>query len=73
MPTTEAIEIARAWDKLSALKQQLYRDAIFRDAASETVLPWLKKGRPSNASYETFEQRVQQDYDLHIKQLKLDL
>lgn len=69
----DAIQIAHAWAMLSPLKQQLYRDAIFRDAAAEHIFPWLKVGRPKSASYEAFEQGVIHDYEKHIKQLKLDI
>jgi transcriptional regulator with XRE-family HTH domain len=69
----DAIQVAHAWAMLSPLKQQLYRDAIFRDAAAEHIFPWLKVGRPKSASYEAFEQGVIHDYEKHIKQLKLDI
>lgn len=71
--TDDALEIARAWTKLSTTKQQLYRDLIFRDAATEHVLPWLKFGRPAKDSYAKFEDAVVRDYNMHVKQLKLDL
>lgn len=68
-----ALEIAKAWTKLSPLKQDLYRETIFRDAATETLLPWLKFGRPDKVSYDLFEKDVEQNYRQHIDQLKLDL
>lgn len=68
-----ALDVAKAWAKLSPAKQQLYRDAIFRDAATENLLPWLKLGRPTKENYEKFEAAVVHDYNQHIKQLKLDI
>jgi len=68
-----SLDVARAWSKLSPLLQKLYRDSIFRDAAVETVLPWLKMLKPSSASYDVFEKSVERDYQVQLKQLKLDL
>lgn len=68
-----AADVAKAWMRLSTAKQQFYREAIFRDAASETVLPWLTMARPHSMGYEEFEARIQQDYTQQLQQLKLDL
>lgn len=68
-----ALDVARAWSKLSPFLQKLYRDSIFRDAAMEAVLPWLKLARPTGASYDAFEKSVERDYQQQLKQLKLDL
>lgn len=69
----EAHNVALAWLKLSPSKQQLYRDAIFRDAAVETIMPWIRQGRPGQESYERFEQSVERDYHQHLRQLKLKI
>lgn len=69
----DAVDIAHAWSKLSDLKKQLYRDAIFRDAAVESVTPWVHFGRPNKSSYNDFERSVERAYHEHIKQLKLDI
>ena len=69
-----AMEVARAWSKLSPSLQRLYRDSIFRDAATEKVMPWLKTLiRPAGSSYDSFEKSVERDYEQHLKQMKLDL
>lgn len=69
----EAHDIAHAWSKLSDLKKQLYREAIFRDAAVENITPWLRFGRPSRSSYDDMERSIERAYHEHIKQLKLDI
>jgi transcriptional regulator with XRE-family HTH domain len=71
--TAEARDVARAWSKLSPLKQQLYRDAIFRDAATESLLPWFRNGRPNKLTYDRFEESVERDYQQHLRQLKLKI
>lgn len=71
--TEAALDVARAWSKLSPFLQKLYRDSIFRDAAMESVMPWLKVARPTTASYDAFEKSVERDYQQQLKQLKLDL
>lgn len=68
-----ALDVARAWSKLSPFFQKLYRDCIFRDAAVESVMPWLKVARPTSASYDIFEKSVERDYQQQLKQLKLDI
>lgn len=69
----EAHDIGRAWSKLSEFKKQLYRDAIFRDAAVERITPWLRFGRPNKHTYDDMERSIEQAYHEHIKQLKLDI
>ena len=69
----DAREVALAWSKLSPSKRQLYRDAIFRDAAAETILPWLRMGRPERENYDAFEKRVERSYHQHLRQLKLEI
>lgn len=69
----EAVDVAKAWSRLSKEKQLMYRIAIFRDAAAEKVCPWLIVGRPDKESYDQFEARVQAGYDHHLKQLELPL
>lgn len=69
-----ALDVARAWSKLSPSMQRLYREAIFRDAATENVLPFLKTlVRPTGSSYDAFEKSVERDYHEHMRQLKLEI
>lgn len=71
----EALQIGRAWMRLSPHMRQLYRETLFRDAAVEHVLPWLKPTltKPVSANYDTFEHSIERDYQEHIRQLKLDI
>lgn len=71
--TDEALDVAKAWSKLPAFKKDLYRDAIFRDAAIEHIFPWLRFGRPTQSSYDQLEKTIERSYQAHIKQLKLDI
>lgn len=74
MPTEAAIQIARAWEKLSPAHKVIYRNAIFKDAAIETLMPWLQvNGRPAAESYDAFERAVERDYRENVKQMDLDL
>ncbi len=69
-----AMDVARAWSKLSPSMQRLYREAMFRDAATENALPFLKTlVRPASTTYDAFEKAVERDYQQHVRQLKLEL
>lgn len=72
-PEDDAAEVALAFSRLSPLKKQMYRDAIFRDAATESLMPWLQARKPNKQSYEDFEARVVQEYNQHLAQLKLPI
>lgn len=68
-----ALDVALAWSRLPLLMQNLYRDAIFRDAAVEKLLGGFKVGRPTSASYDAFEKSVESSYFKFQRQLKLKL
>lgn len=71
--TPGALDVARAWSKLPLTLQNLYRDAIFRDAAVEKILHGFKISKPTTASYDAFEKNVEDSYARHQRQLKLEI
>lgn len=72
LPSTEGIEVALAWDKLSEHRKEIFRELIFFDALLTNALPpWFKIGRPKSASYSDFERSVVKDMQENKHQLKL--
>lgn len=71
--TDEAIELARAWQKLDPATRNSFRDVIFYLAATQSVAAWLQIARPRSPKYDAWEQAIQSAYDAEIKQLRLDL
>lgn len=57
----EAIEVAKAWSKLSAANQEVFRAMLFVHAAIDQRYPWLRRGRPRSETYADFEKRIEQN------------
>lgn len=53
--TPEAIEIARAFDRMEPQTQAQVRQHVFIYSIIDRSFPWLRLGRPVSASYGQFE------------------
>lgn len=62
----DALEVARAWAKLSPGNQQWVRDMVFMLAAVDTRFPWFRRGKPAGKSYEAYENGIEQNYQAQI-------
>jgi hypothetical protein len=59
--TKEALDIARAWQRLQPARQQAFHDLIFLEAVVSRHYPWLIMGRPPGESYNDYEHAMQRD------------
>lgn len=69
----DARDVALAWSLLPDLKKQLYKEAIFRDAALQEVLPGGAVTVPMKSSYFKFVSSVRHSWEKTLRQLKLEL
>lgn len=51
----EALEIARAFDKMQPQTKERIREHVFIYSIIDSSLPWLRSGRPVSEQYDTFE------------------
>lgn len=69
----DALNVAFAWSALSPARKSMYREAIFRDAAYEEIIPDLHFSIPITASYFKFIGNVRHSWTKLLRQLKMDL
>jgi hypothetical protein len=71
--TDEAFEVALAWQRLPENLKIGFRSMIYRSAAVESLLPWLRDQVPAGERYGDFERRVRADYKRLGAQLRLPI
>lgn len=69
----EARNIALAWSQLPELKKQLYRDAIFRDAALNEIFSAQSSVPIRGSSYIKFVNSVRHQWEKTLRQFKPEL
>jgi hypothetical protein len=52
----EALQIARAFDRMTPQTKDRVREHVFLQAVIDVSFPWLRSGKPVSANYEEFEQ-----------------
>lgn len=57
----EALDVARAWSKLTPARQHAIREWVFLETVVTKHYPWLIQGRPPGESYNDYEKAVEQD------------
>jgi transcriptional regulator with XRE-family HTH domain len=62
-----AMEVARTWSKLSAGRQEEFRDALYWACFFESKFPFYRRGRPAGAHYDKFESGVEADFRRLLK------
>lgn len=72
-PTVEAIEVAKAWERISPELRASLRDLIFYLSSTQRVAPWLRLEMPKSPNYLPWEDHMAKAYDREVKQLQLDL
>lgn len=68
----DARDVAIAWSLLPESKKQLYKEAIFRDAAMKEIMP-EQYSVPIRSSYFKFVSSVRHSWEKTLRQLKLEL
>lgn len=71
----EALEIAKAFDKLQPQSRVFIREQVFIYAVIDRSFPWLRHGRPVSKEYDKFEKKhvenIAAQRDLHAQQVGL--
>jgi transcriptional regulator with XRE-family HTH domain len=60
--STDARDVAMAFQKLTPASQEMIRTVLFVQLASETNHPWLRRGRPKGENYDEWEKRMEQNF-----------
>lgn len=71
--SVDALEIAKAFEKLSTPLQASVRTMVFAMASAQSVAPWLAIGAPRTDGYAAWEKAIEKAYQAEIKQLQLNL
>lgn len=67
-----AMDLARAFDKLSPALQSSIRNMVFTIASAQSVARWLIIEPPKGDGYVAWERAVERAYEAEMKQAKLD-